>query len=169
MKNKFISPLVCGFGAAVLTIVPGLKEIGCCLIIPFAAGLSLFLNQKANKSSHLISGKEAVIFGLLTGIFAAFFATFFELLFTAIFHSNDFVKSLPELETAFKSFAPPKLLEEVFKIYKQMATDIQTKGFSFGYSVYFFIATSFTSLIFGLIGGLLGMAFLNRKNKTNLS
>jgi hypothetical protein len=169
MKNKFISPLVCGFGAAVLTIVPGLKEIGCCLIIPFAAGLSLFLNQKANKSSHLISGKEAVTFGLLTGVFTALFATFFELIFTAIFFSNDFVKSLPELEIAFKSFAPQNLLDEVFKIYKQMSADIQTKGFSFGYSAYFFVATSLTSLIFGLLGGLLGMAFLNRRNRANLN
>ena len=153
MKSKFISPLVCGFGASVLTIVPGLKEISCCLIIPFAAGLSLYLYQKA------------VIFGLMTGIFSAVFATLFEITFTAIFQTNDFVKSLPQVEIAFRSFAPQNLLDEVFKIYKKMTDDIQTKGFSLSYSIYFFMATSITSSIFGLIGGLLGMAFINRRNK----
>lgn len=171
MKNKFISPLVCGFGAAVLTVVPGLKEIGCCLIIPFAAGLSLYLYQKSNKSTEKISGKQAVMFGLLTGIFSAVFATFFEILFTAIFLTNDFVKSLPQVEIAFRSLSivSQNLLDEVFKIYKGMADDIQTKGFSLSYTIYFFIATSFTSLIFGLIGGLIGMAFINRKIKGNLN
>jgi len=60
-------------------------------------------------------------------------------------------------------------LDEVFKIYKNMARDIQTNGFSLGYSIYFFMATSITSLIFGLIGGLVGMAFINRRNKSNLN
>jgi hypothetical protein len=169
MKSKFISPIVCGFGAAVLTVVPGLKEIGCCLIIPFAAALSLFLYQKSNPDTKVISAKQAMIFGLLTGIFSAVFATLFEILFTAIFHTNDFVKSLPDLElafkSAFKSFAPQNLMDEVFKIYKGMAHEIQIHGFSLGYSIYFFIATSITSLIVGLIGGLVGMAILNRRNK----
>ena len=169
MKSKYISPLVCGFGAAVLTVVPGLKEIGCCLIIPFAAGLSLYLHQKANSDTGHISAKTAIIYGLLTGVFSGVFATLFEILFTAIFHYNDFVKSLPEIEIAFRSFAPKNLLDEVFKIYKNMAKDIQTNGFSFSYSIYFFIATSFTSLIFGLIGGLIGMAFINKRIKNILN
>ena len=169
MRNKFISPLVCGFGASVLTVVPGLKEISCCLIIPFAAGLSLYLYQKSNKSVEKISGKQAVIFGLLTGIFSAVFATFFEILFTAIFQANDFVKSLPQIEIAFKSFAPQNLLDEVFKIYKNMARDIQANGFSLSYTIYFLMATSITSLIFGLLGGLIGMAFINRRNKSSLN
>ncbi len=165
MKSKFISPLVCGFGAAVLTVVPGLKEIGCCLIIPFAAGLSLLLYQKSNKNIESVSGKDAAIFGLLTGTFSAIFATFFELLFTAIFYTNEFVRSLPQVEIMFRSFAPQNLLDEVFLIYKNMAKDIQTNGFSVSYSIYFFIATIFTSLIFGLIGGLIGLAFIKRRNK----
>ena len=171
MKNKFISPLVCGFGASVLTIIPGLKEIGCCLIIPSAAALSLYLYQKSNKSTEIISGKQAVIFGLLTGIFYAIFTTFLEILFTAIFQTNDFVKSLPQVEITFRSLSivPQNLLDEVFKIYKKMAGDIQTKGFSLSYTIYFFMATSITSLIFGLMGGLLGMAFINRRNKSNLN
>lgn len=165
MKSKYISPLVCGFGASVLMVVPGLKEIGCCLITPFAAGLSLFLYQRSIKSSENISGTQAVVFGLLTGTFLTIFTTAFELLFTGLFHTNEFVKSLPEVETAFKSFAPPDLITEVFKIYKGMADEIKLYGFSISYSIYFFLATAISSLIFGLIGGLLGMVFLNRRNK----
>lgn len=169
MKSKYISPLVCGFGASVLTIVPGLKEIGCCIIIPFAAGLSLFLYQRSNKSTELIQANQAITFGLLTGIFSALFAVLLEILFTAIFKTNDFVKALPELEVAFKNIIPQNLLTEVFKIYKGMADDIKTSGFSLSYTLYYFVATSFTSIIFGMIGGLLGMVFLNRKNKQTLN
>ena len=165
MKSKYISPLVCGFGASVLMVVPGLKEIGCCLIVPFAAGLSLFLYQKSNKSKAKISGKNAVLLGLLTGIFSAIFATLFEMLFTGIFHTNDFVKSLPEVEVMFRSFAPKNILDEIFAMHKKMAGEIQTNGFSLSYTIYFFAATSITSTIFGLIGGLIGMAFINKRNK----
>jgi hypothetical protein len=169
MKSKYISPLVCGFGASVLTIVPGLKEIGCCLIIPFAAGLSLYLYQRSNKLTDQIKVNQAIPFGLLTGLFSALFAVFLEVLFTAIFKSNDFVKALPELEIAFRNIVPQNLLNEVFKIYKAMADDIKSNGFSLSYTLYYFVATSFTSLIFGMVGGLLGMVFLNRKSKGNVN
>lgn len=165
MKSTYISPLVCGFGASVLMVVPGLKEIGCCLIVPFAAGLSLFLYQKSNKITERISVKNALIFGLLTGIFSAVFATLFEILFTGIFHTNEFVKSLPEVEIMFRSFAPQNLLDEIFTMYKKMASEIRTNGFSLSYTIYFFAATSITSTIFGLIGGLIGMAVINKRNK----
>lgn len=168
MKSKFISPLVCGFGASVLTIVPGLKEIGCCIIIPFAAGFSLYLYQKSNKSDEPITGKQAVWFGLMTGAFTAVFSTLLEVAFTFILFSNDFVKTLPQVESTFRSFAPQDLLDAVFRIYKKMADDIQTKGFSLSYTIYFFFATLLTSLTFGLIGGLIGMSYINKRN-TNIS
>lgn len=168
MKSKYISPLVCGFGASVLTVVPGLKEIGCCLIIPAASGLSLLLYQKSIGSKELISVKQALLFGILTGIYYAVFATGFEIFFTALFHSNDFVKSLPQVESSFQNFIPKDLTDAVFKIYKKMAHDIQTSGFSLTYTIYFFIATSITSLIFGVVGGLVGMAFINKRNRETL-
>jgi hypothetical protein len=46
-----------------------------------------------------------------------------------------------------------------------MAGEIQTKGFSLSYTIYFFAATSITSSIFGLIGGLIGMTVMNKRNK----
>lgn len=168
MKSKYISTFICGFSAAVLTIVPGLKEVGCCLIIPFAAAMSLFLYQKSDKTLERISTSQALIFGLITGMFAAIFSSVFEIIFTAIFKTNDFVRSLTQLEIAFRSFISNELIDEVFQIYKRMAEDIKAKGFSFTYSIYYFLATSITSLIFGLIGGLLGMAFLNRRSKMDL-
>lgn len=165
MRSNYLSPLICGFGASVLTVIPGLKEIGCCLIIPFASALSLYLFQKANNSTELVSVKQAITFGLLTGIFYALFAAIFETLFTALFFTNDFVKSLPQVQETMQSFASKDILDSVFNIYNKMAEDIQTKGFSFTYTVYFFLATSFTGVIFGLIGGLVGMAFINKRNR----
>ena len=48
-SHKFFPALVCGFGAAVLNTIPGVKSIGCCLVVPVAAWFSLILDEKINK------------------------------------------------------------------------------------------------------------------------
>ena len=74
-SHKYFPPLVCGFGAAVISTIPGVKSIGCCLIIPVAAWLSLVLNEKINKVKPPVTAVNALFFGLLTGLFAAIFST----------------------------------------------------------------------------------------------
>ena len=48
MNKKYLSALVCGFGAAVLTTIPGMESIACCTLVPIAAGISIFLYKKSN-------------------------------------------------------------------------------------------------------------------------
>ncbi|HSP88414.1 MAG TPA: DUF4199 domain-containing protein [Ignavibacteriaceae bacterium] len=159
----YISPLVCGFGVGVLSIIPELKTFACCLLVPAAAFFSLYLNQKINRSEERITSRQAITFGLLTGLFAALFSTSFDILLTFIIRTNDFVQTLPETEKLMKNYNLGPIVEETLKALKMMASDITNKGFSFLY----LIATLFSNLlintIFGLIGGLMGMNFLNRK------
>jgi hypothetical protein len=163
-SNKYLPSLVCGFGAAVLTTVPGIKSFGFCLLVPAAAVLSLFLHQKVTRSNTDIETGTAITFGILTGLYAAIFATFFEVIITFFTHTNDFIKTLPEI-TAFAAsakniFGP--VIDEMLKTFNKMSTDIQTKGFSLLYTFEVLIGNGVTYIIFGMLGGLLGKSFINK-------
>jgi len=162
-SKQYISPLVCGFAAAVLSIVPGLTPIACCLIVPVAAFFSLYLDQKINRSNEAITSRQAITFGLLTGLFAALFATCFDVILTLITRTNDFVETLPDTEALMRDYNLGPLVEETIKALKMMANDIKNSGFSVLYLIAMLFSNLFTNTIFGLIGGLLGMNYLNKK------
>ncbi len=164
MDNKKILPsLVCGFGAAVISTVPGVKNIGCCLIVPAAALISLFLDEKINHADPPIDLKKAVSFGILTGLVAAFFSTFFDLLLTFISHTNDYIDTLPQTESLIKSYNLGPLFDQTLKMLEAMAKQIKANGFSPLYTFMIFISNIFIDIIFGIIGGLLGMSYLNKR------
>ncbi len=162
MKKIFPS-LVSGFAASVLTTIPMLKSFSCCLILPGAAILALFLDRKINRNLEKITIKKALLFGFLTGLFATFFITSLDLLITFITKSNDLIYSLPQTEVMMRQWNLGPLFDESLKIIKQMATDIQTTGFSALYAIMIFFSNFISNSIFGMIGGALGMAILNRR------
>jgi hypothetical protein len=162
-SKKYIAPLACGFGAAVLSVIPGLKALACCLIVPLAAILSLVLDQKINNIIENISSKKAIIFGVLTGIYSAIFASGFEIMITYVAKTNDFVESIPATEALLRDYDLGPLLDHSMGIINKMAEDIKTNGFSLLYSLMILFSNLLINTIFGLLGGLLGMVFLNRK------
>ena len=162
-SNKYLPSLVCGFGAAVLTTVPGIKSFGFCLLVPAAAVLSIFIHQRITRSRDEIDTGTALVFGILTGLFAAIFATFFEVIITFFTHTNDFVKTLPESSAMAKSFLG-LIVDKMMGTFNKMSTDIQTKGFSLLYTVAVFVGNGVIYLIFGMLGGLVGKSFVNRRS-----
>ncbi len=52
--KKYLPTLVCGFGAAVLSTVPGIKNFSCCLLVPGAAAISILLDKKINQSNEKV-------------------------------------------------------------------------------------------------------------------
>jgi hypothetical protein len=164
-SKHYLPPLVCGFGAAVLTTIPGVKSLGCCLIVPLAAILSLFLDHKINKTELPFRFKNAMFLGLLTGIFATFFSTFFDVLMTYILHTNEFVQTLPQTEELVRQYKLGVLLNQTMGMLKQMSKDIQQNGFSLFYIAGIFFSNFIINSIFGTLGGLLGLSFINKKVK----
>jgi hypothetical protein len=162
-SKKYFPSLVCGFGAAVLTTVPGIKSFGFCLLVPAAAVLSLFLHQKVTGSNDDIDSGTAITFGILTGLFAAVFATFFEVLITFFTHTNDFVKTLPQSSSVLRSVLGP-VVDDMMKTFNRMSSDIQTHGFSLLYTIAVFVGNGVMYLIFGMLGGLLGKSFINKRS-----
>ena len=96
--NKYLPSIVTGFGAAVLSTIPGIKNLNCCLIIPAAAFLSIYLYSKSTGNDSPIKLNKALSYGLITGLVAAMFSSLFDILITYITHSNDLVVGLEQTE-----------------------------------------------------------------------
>jgi hypothetical protein len=167
MYRKYSSALACGFGAAALSIVPGLKIVACCLTIPAAAILSIFLYQKINHTEGKVNTNIAFLLGLFTGFFAGLFSTFFELLLTYLTHSNDFVVTFPQTEALLREYNLGPMLDQSMELLRKMIKEIKNDGFSALYSIGIFFSNVIIDTIFGMIGGLLGMLFINKKHGTN--
>ncbi len=164
--KKYSPALVCGFGAAVFTILPGLNQaFGCCLSVPIAVGISLILYKKINPSIEKISGENALLFGLFTGLIAAFFSALFDTIMTFFLHTNQFVESIPEVEQLFKNIKGIDILKVVLDIYHQAERDIKTTGFSLFYTISTFVGNIFIFSISGIIGGFISMFLINKRNK----
>ena len=165
-SSKYLPALVYGFAAAVLMIIPEIKNFGCCLILPVAAAFSLFLNKKINKVSGDITTQDAFFYGIFTGLFSAIFLTVFDLLITYFAKTNDLVESLPVSKTMLRDLNLGPIMENAITMMENMAKDIQQNGFSAFYSVMIFISNLVINTIFGMLGGLIGMKYLNKKSLT---
>jgi len=165
MNKKYLSALVCGFGAAVLTTIPGMESIACCTLVPIAAGISIFLYKKSNPEISKIRTGTGILIGVLTGIIAALFASGFEVIITYLTKSSDLVVSMPQAEQVVKDLNFGPAAEESLNILRQMIVEIQTKGFSFLYTILITITNLITYSIFGILGGVIGTAILNKRNQ----
>jgi len=163
--NKYLPSIVTGFGAAVLSTIPGIKNLNCCLIIPAAAFLSIYLYNKSTGNNSPIKLNKALSYGLITGLIAALFSSLFDILITFITHSNDLVAGLEQTEDMMRELNLGSLMDASMEIMRTMVKEIETTGFSALYTVMITISNFFIFSIFGMLGGLLGMAVLNKRNR----
>jgi hypothetical protein len=164
MNKKYLSALVCGFGAASLTTVPGIQSVACCLLVPIASVISIFLYKKSQHDLLRIKTGTGIMLGLLTAIFAAVFASGFEIIITYLTRTSDLVVSMPQAEQVVKDLNLGPAAEESMEVLKQMVRDIQSKGFSFLYAFLITITNLITYSIFGMLGGVIGTAIINKKS-----
>jgi hypothetical protein len=165
MNKQYLPALVCGFGASVLTTIPGLESLACCLLIPIASIISVRLFKKANTDIAALRTGTGVILGLLTGLFAAGFASTFEVVITYFTRTNDLVAGYPQAEQFVRNLNLGDTAKESLELLKQIVSEIQTKGFSFLYSVIITFSNLLTYSIFGMLGGVIGTALINKRNK----
>ena len=167
--KKYLSPLIVGFGAGVLSIVPVAKSFGCCLIIPVAAFISLLLDQKANNNYSKIEIKKGLIFGLVTGLSAAFFGSIFDFFITFVTKNNDLVATFSELQKIISEFPISEALkEEVMSLLGGVVDSIRTSGFSLLYTFSVLANNLLLNSVFGMLGGIIGVQILNSRSQKNL-
>ncbi len=165
MSSKaYLSSLVTGFGAAVLTTVPGVREFGCCLIVPLSVFTALLLYRKALNSNVNLTIKTSLLIGLFTGIVAAIFTTFFDLIITFFTHSNDFVQTLPQTKEIIDNLKLGETAKQTLNLMNGMSDQIVSTGFSLLYTIFILISNLIVDSVFGLLGGVLGRMIVNRRN-----
>ncbi len=162
-SKSYLPSLVAGFGAAVLTTVPGVKEFGCCLIVPLATLTAMLLYKKTLSGENNISINTALLIGFLTGLFAALFSTFFDVVVTLFTRTNDFVETLPQTKEVLDSFNFGDAAKQTMDLMNGMARQITSTGFSLLYTIFILISNLIVDSIFGLLGGLLGRIIVNRR------
>ena len=164
MSSKFYLPsLLAGFGAAVIATIPGIKEFGCCIIIPLAVFTAQLLFRKTMNNDQNLSVKISLLIGLFTGIFAALFTTFFDIIITLFTHSNDFVQTLPQTIRILDNLKFGDAAKQTIDLMKGMSNEITATGFSLLYALFILISNLIVDSIFGLLGGLLGRILVNRR------
>jgi hypothetical protein len=162
--KKYLSSLVCGFGAGVLQIVPFLRSFSCCFIIPVAAFMSLMLDQRATNSKEKITAKKAIMFGIVTGLYAALFGSFLDIFITLITKNNDIILTFPELQRMINGFpVTPEIKAEVLNLFQNVREEILTKGFSLLYTFSVLVNNLVVNTIFGAVGGLVGAQIINNR------
>ena len=164
ISNKYLPVLVSGFGAAVLSTVPGIKNFSCCLIVPGAAAIAVLLDKKNTNTLGRVSMGKGILSGLLTGFVATFFITIFEILLTYFAKSNDFVESIPQSEMVIRQWNLGPIVNESLKMMKSVAKEITRTGFSFLYLIMILSSNFLVNSIFGMVGGALGVNLANRKS-----
>lgn len=169
MKNNiYISPLIVGFAAGVLSVVPVIKTLGCCLLIPVAAYIALLLDQKANSDFTTLEIKKGVIFGLITGITAALFGTTFDFLITLITHKNDLVIAFPQLIENINEFPIDEATkQEIISLLGGVVESITNTGFSLVYTLSLLVNNFLSNSVFGILGGIIGVQILNSRKQRN--
>lgn len=164
MNKKYLPALVSGFGAAVLTTIPGVDSVACCFLVPIASGVSIYLYKKSQPSVFKISTRSGILLGFLTAIFATLFASSFEIILTYLTRSSDLVSTMPQAEQVIKDMNFGPAAEESLEVLRQMVVDIQTNGFSLLYSILITLTNLITYSIFGVLGGLVATAIINKRN-----
>lgn len=163
--KKYLPTLVCGFAAAVLSTVPGIKNFSCCLLVPGAAAFSILLDKKINQSNEKILLSKSLGFGFLTGLFATLFITTFDILLTYFIKTNEFIQNLPQIELTMRQWNLGPMVNESLKLIKSVAKEIEKNGFSFIYLLMILSSNFIVNSIFGMVGGALGMSLANRKSR----
>lgn len=162
--KKYFPPLVAGFAAGVFLIVPVIKNLSCCVIIPFASYLALFLEMKSQSVIFEIKVSRGALIGLLTGLTAAFFATSFDVLITFITKSNDIILAFNNLPLVMENFPfDDSIKQQIVDIFETIVNDIKTFGFSPVYAASMLVNNLFFGIVFGTIGGMISVPILNSR------
>ncbi len=168
--KKYYAPLIVGLAAGVLGIVPLVKVLSCCLIVPLASFFSLLLDEKANGITGKTEISKGVIFGLLTGLTAAFFTYSLDLLITFIVKSNDLVAAMATLPEMLENYPVDQAQkQEIMRLFEGISTDISENGFSVFYAVVYFVYYFLLYPMLGMVGGIISTLVRNsgKKNMGN--
>ena len=160
--NK-ITPII--YGTAIMTIIAVFPIINfinffCCagIILGGFAGVYTYWKQLQNTGQSLTT-KDGGMIGLLCGILSAVFVTGFGLLISLFSDSNPMLEVIKAFdEIGFQM--PPEMNEYLDKF----SNEYNEHGFSPTITIISFISNLILYPLFGSIGAILGVSYLNKKS-----
>ncbi len=162
--KKLLPAIIGGLVIGIVEIIPVIKSLSCCILVPIAVYYAMTLEIKGNKKNTPFTVGEGIRLGILTGIFGAFFSVGLDSFLTFVLRTNDFVLAFPQMEAFLQTLGiPEESKKEVLKILQRIVDDIRTTGISLVYTFSMLVSNFIFNLILGIIGGLIGIKLINKK------
>ena len=169
-----IKPAVIGGSImAIISTVPYLNMLNClcCAGIMLGGIAAVYFYQKSLPvNAPPLKTKYGVILGAFAGVFGAILETLITVFTIKYFAQNYFDSAYIEIERSIDQLHEngseiPLILIQVQDTIASFAQEIAEHGFSFILTIIILVFNTFKDVLFGLLGGLLGVAILQKKNK----
>jgi hypothetical protein len=161
--DKVLPALYGGIIIAVISTVPGLSFINClCCAGVMAGGVMavFFYKNTLTPESSPLESSDGVQLGLIAGAFAAVIATFFSIIIRLIFGDVGSKMIMEFLERLADSGSlPPEAMDGI----RQGISQSMEEGFKFAQIMIGFVINIIIYPLFGLFGGLIGVAMFKSK------
>ncbi|HMS34931.1 MAG TPA: hypothetical protein PKC91_12690 [Ignavibacteria bacterium] len=157
-----ITPII--YGTAVMTLIAvfpvlNLINVFCCagIILGGYAGVYVYWKQLQNTGLTLTI-KDGGMIGILCGILSAIFVTGFGLLLSLFSDSNPMIEIMKTFDDIGFQMPP-----EMSQYLDKFSEEYNEHGFSPTITIFSFISNMILYPLFGSIGAILGVSFLNKK------
>ncbi|MEO8210870.1 MAG: hypothetical protein ABI840_09920 [bacterium] len=161
--NKIL-PII--YGTTVMTLISimpvlNLLNVLCCAGIIGGGFIGVYTYWKQLQSSgSTLTTKDGGMIGILCGILSAVFVTGFGLLLSLFSDTNPMLEIMKTFDNM--GFELP---QEMTQYVEKFSNEFNEYGFSPSITIFSFISNLILYPIFGSLGAILGVSFLNKKSK----
>jgi len=178
-NNTFQAPskvkpaIIGGAIMAATSTIPYLSMINCAccagIMLGGLATVYLYLRSLPPDEPPLET-KYGLILGAFAGIFGAIFETVLSVLIIKLLSKGYFDQIYIEIEKSISDMQAggeevPQILNQIQDAIFTLTQEIAETGFSFVLTILMLVFNTMKDVLFGLLGGLIGIAVLQKKNK----
>lgn len=163
-KNRFLSGIICGFGAAVVSFIPFINILHCCRVTPTIAGflgLLLFNKSQERNFEFKLKSQDALFIGFLAGLISSFFIAILQTVMIAITSGNQISEAIKLMEQYLTNVQMPAFIYSIEE-------DISNTRFSLILSLLIFFSEFIFNTIFTIAGALIFYS-VNKNKKKNIN
>ena len=150
-----------------ISVFPGLNFLNmiCCAGVMLGSYLgTAYYHKQLKNNNELIQFKDGASIGLLSGILSALISMFILTLMTIAFKQNP-VPMLYEMIDKQGITLPP----EAENLLRKISDEYNKSGFSITITIVNLIAYLITYPLFGILGGILGVALFRKRDLKNIT
>ena len=172
--GKIKPAIIGGSVMAIISTVPYLNMLNClCCAGTILGGIAAvyFYQKSLPPDEPLLKTKHGLILGAFAGVFGAILETFITVLTIRFFGSNYFDAVYIEMENMIGQLQAQEdgieltaFLNQVQDIIATFSQEIAEHGYSLVLTIIILVFNTFKDVLFGLLGGLLGVAILQKKS-----